>query len=174
MLFGDLVRITDARLEHHVIALIDDHRGILVMGERATPLYSIPMNEIVELKTVALKDQAGRPASAVMAAVNIDDLQDLDAFAGELVQKLLMQRMVSPPDTSLLLVTAIGDFDLRRFGLTLRRALANDAPMKAFLSIMQRADLVHGTRDGQILGTVSLLSAAPKPMPPPRPWWKFW
>jgi len=133
------------------------------------------MNKIVELKTTSLTDQTGRPATAVMAAVNIDDTQTLDAFASELTEKILMQRMVSAPNTSLLLVTAIGDFDLRRFGATLRRTLGANAPMKAFMSIMQRADLVHGTNDGNVLGTVSLLPPrSTPPPPPPKPWWKFW
>src|SRR5262249_53793434 len=131
------------------------------------------MNEIASMKTSALTDPKGRPVSAVMVGVNIDDPQRLDAFAVELTEKMLMQRMVSPPDTSILIVTAIGDFELRRFAPALRRALRASAPMTAFLSIMTRADLVHGTRDGQILGAVSLLP--PKaPAPPPKPWWKFW
>ncbi len=118
------------------------------------------MAQIAQIKTVPLSDPAGEALHGVMVAVNSDpDGLDL-VFTRVLAEKIALQRMCSPPDTSVLLVSVIGTFDIATFVQHWRDALGEPKPeMKAlrfFLERMTTADVVHGQRDGTVLGTATL------------------
>jgi hypothetical protein len=56
-----------------------------------------------------------------MIAVNIPDVQTADAFVSEVAQRFTVHRMISPPDTSALLITIIGDLPAARAWLAADR-----------------------------------------------------
>jgi hypothetical protein len=72
-------------------------------------------------------------------------------------KRFKVQRMVSPPDTSLLFVSVIGDFDSSSFVEAWRATVKRDPALSFFISQLQIAGIVHGTRDGRVLAETSLL-----------------
>lgn len=123
-------------------------------GKQAT---SQSRNEVVQLKTV----QAGspeKPTYVVMLAANVLDLGTLREFVGEMVEKVKMQRMMSPPTTTHLLVTVIGEgFTAATLKALWKETAANDEIVAFFLSQMLVADIVHAGLNGTASDQVSLL-----------------
>lgn len=82
-----------------------------------------------------------------------------DAMVREAVDAVRNQRMCSPPSTSGLLVTIIGDVSFTDFVPRWHAHVANDPAMKVFMPMMAIADVMRGTHDGQLLESESLLDA---------------
>jgi len=118
----------------------------------------MPTNSVANLKTVNFQSPTG-PAAAIVIGVNISDVQAADAFISEVAEKFKMQRMLSPPDTSGLLVTIIGDLPAARFAEKWRGLVATDQALSIFMSQMRVADVMRGSPSGQMLERVSLLTA---------------
>ena len=120
------------------------------------------MAEIVQVKTSPLTSETGARdlTHGIMVAVNADDAGMTTAFVEELARTIALQRMCSPPDTSVLVVSVIGRFDGDDFLEAWRTALSKDAPeikaLQFFLSEMQTATVVHSKRDGTVLQTLQL------------------
>lgn len=116
-------------------------------------------NTIANLKTVNVQSPSG-PVTAILIGVNIPDLQTAEAFVSEVAQKFKMQRMLSPPETSGLLVTIIGEMTAARFAEKWRELAASDQALAVFMSQMRVADVMRGSPSGQPLEKASLLPAA--------------
>jgi hypothetical protein len=127
-------------------------RGSFPKGET-----SQSRNEIVQLETV----QAGpheKPTYVVMVAANVFDVGTLREFVPEMIEKMKMQRMMSPPTTTHLLVTIIGEgFTAAVVKALWKEAAANDQVLKVFMSQMLVADIVHAGSSGSATDQVSLL-----------------
>jgi hypothetical protein len=122
-------------------------------------------NAIRSIETVPLRDSRGQPITAIMCAVDMADRSASTTFAVEVAEKVKLQRMISPPDTSHLLVTVVGDVDLEAFRSCWEQVVARDQALSFFMSNMRVADCVHGTAQGQQLGNISLLPAKPTKKP---------
>jgi hypothetical protein len=129
------------------------------------------VNEIAQVKTVAVAGPGG-PAHAMMIAVNIGDPSSAEDFVGRVMEQFLASRMLAPPDTTLLLVTLIGNLTAQRFAARWQQLAERDEAVRAFMSLMTIADAVQGTPVGQELSKASLLP--PVPSPAEKPWWKVW
>ena len=129
------------------------------------------MNEIVQVKTVPVSGPNG-PTHAMMMALNVNDPGAAEGFIADVVEQFKLNRMVAPPDTSLLLITLIGDLPADRFAARWHRLVEGDEVARAFMSLMAVADAVQGTRSGRQLSKASLLP--PAQPPPEKPWWKVW
>ena len=116
-------------------------------------------NEIAKLATVELESEQG-PVYGVSIALNVDTPRETRTFALHVIEQFKVQRMCSPPDTSVLIVSVIGPVDLQLFRETWIEQAASDQALAFFLSRMRDAACVHGTRDGRVLATVSLLPTA--------------
>ena len=108
-------------------------------------------NTIANLKTVPLQSPTG-PVTAILMGLNIPDPETADAFVKEVAEKFKAQRMCSPPDTSVMLVTIIGEMPAGRFVERWRQLAADDNALGFFMSRMQKADVLRGTTVGQDLG----------------------
>jgi len=64
------------------------------------------MNTIANLKTLNLQSSEG-PVAAIVIGLNIPDVQAADSFVQEVAEKFKVQRMCSPPTTSVLLITVV-------------------------------------------------------------------
>jgi len=117
------------------------------------------MNTIASLKTMVLQTDDGRPVSAIVMGLNIPDVQTADAFIQEAAEKFKLQRMSSPPDTSVMLVTIVTEMPVKLFVGRWRELAASDGILGLFMSKMQKADVVRGTVVGQTLETASLIPA---------------
>jgi hypothetical protein len=129
------------------------------------------LNTIAQVKTVAVNGPKG-PANAMMMAVNIDDPHSAEEFVGDVFKQFKLNRMMAPPDTSMLLITIIGGMTAQRFAARWQELAQGDEAVRAFMSLMTVADVVQGTKTGQELSKASLLSHSPPPHQKPR--WKFW
>jgi hypothetical protein len=118
-----------------------------------------PANEIKRIETRSVNAST----SAIMVALNMRDLATADAFVKEAVHKVLLQRMMSPPETPLLCITIMGTVTAREFADLWHKHLAEEPAMAAFLERMQAADVIHGTPEGQVLDKVSLLDGLRAP-----------
>ena len=118
------------------------------------------MNSIAQMKTVRVNGPNG-PANAIMIAVNIDDPSTAEAFVSEVADKFKVHRTVSPPDSSMLLITLVGDLTAERFAAKWREIEQSDPIVKAYMSLMVVADVIQGTKSGQQLSNASLVAARP-------------
>jgi hypothetical protein len=108
----------------------------------------------LETKEVSLPDG---PARAIFIALDINDKKNADGFIAEVIQKFTMQKMISPPDTAMLLVTIIGDLTAEDFRDRWKNAVAEDLVVGMLLSKFTRADVVWGDAKGKTLDQKSLL-----------------
>lgn len=113
-------------------------------------------NEIKSLKTVGVNTPNGL-THAIMIGVDIFDKTKIDEFMPAVIEKFKLQRMISPEDTSLMLITIIGDSTAEEFKKCWKMHIKNDLPAKTFMSKMTTADIIRGTEDGQILKKISLI-----------------
>jgi hypothetical protein len=114
-------------------------------------------NEIAQLETVELQSASG-PVVAIMIAVNIGDARRAEAFVGQVTEKFKVHRTCSPPETSYLLVTIIGDMTAQQFATCWKALVAEDPILETYLSMMHVADVLHGTSRGEVLDSASLLA----------------
>ncbi len=92
-----------------------------------------------------------------MVGLDIPDVQTADAFVAEVAAQFKMQRMSSPPYTSGLLITIIGELPAAQFVRRWRELAATDPILAAFMSRMRIADVMRGLPSGQPSETLSLL-----------------
>ncbi len=119
--------------------------------------------EIVQIKTIPVSNAEGEPAlqtHGIMVVVNTDEAGMQAPFVRTLANKIALQRMCSPPDTSVLLVSVIGPFDSDGFRADWRAALGDPSAemvaLRFFLGQMTSAAVAHGKRDGTLLESVDL------------------
>jgi hypothetical protein len=117
-------------------------------------------NQIVEVKTI----EAGTPEEpifAVMIAANVLDPTELRPFVAEIVEQFKMQRMISPPATTHLLLSVRGDTTAAAIKALWDEWAAVDPVVTFFMTQMLVADVVRAGRTGPALEQVSLLPAQP-------------
>jgi hypothetical protein len=114
------------------------------------------MNTIANLKTLNLESAEGS-VNAIVMGLNIRDLASADSFIMEACEKFKMQRMCSPPDTSVLLITIVTEMPASQFARKWHEIAKNDPILAFFMTAMQTADVVRGTTVGETLETVSLI-----------------
>lgn len=110
---------------------------------------------LARIQTVEVDGPDG-PMIAIMANFNFEPPLT-DAMVHGAVDTIRNQRMCSPPETSALLVTIIGDVTLDEFVPKWHEAIAADAAMSVFMPMMAIADVMRGTDSGKLLESGSLI-----------------
>ncbi len=113
-------------------------------------------NSVSPAKNVPINGPKG-PTTAMMLSVDINDPLTAQAFVSEVAEHFKVQRMIAPPDTSMLLITVLGDYTAAQFAARWRTLEGWDPTLHAFMALMIVADVVHGTPDGKVLEQVSLM-----------------
>jgi hypothetical protein len=108
----------------------------------------------------------------MMMAVNINDRVSAEQFVSDVVEQFKLNRMMAPPDTSMLLITLIGGMSAEQFAAKWKELAERDDVVRGFMSLLSVADVVQGTKTGQELSKASLLSHSHPPRQ--KPWWKVW
>src|SRR5215510_9380388 len=116
------------------------------------------MNTIANLKTLNLQSADG-PVTAIVMGLNIRDPQTADAFIEDVAEKFKAQRMCSPPDTSMMLITIVSEIPLVHFVERWRQLGTADKILSFFMSRMRQADVLRGVVAGETLETASLIHA---------------
>lgn len=114
------------------------------------------MNEIAQIKLVAVNGPKG-PAMAMMMALNVGDATTADAFVAQVVREFKLRRTLAPPNNTILLVTIIGNLSAEQFAAHWQTLIATDEAARAYMSLMQVAEVVQGTPAGQQLSRASIL-----------------
>jgi hypothetical protein len=115
-------------------------------------------NQIVEVKTIQA-GTADEPIFAVMIAANVLDATDLRPFVAEIVEQFKVQRMISPPSTTHMLLSVRGDTTAAAIKALWDELAAADPVVRFFMTQMLVADVVRAGRTGPALEQVSLLPA---------------
>lgn len=115
-------------------------------------------NSIHNLDTKIFQNDSGEFPAIVMG-LNIPDAETADAFLDHVIQQFKNQRMCSPPTTANMTITLAGNLTAERFCDLWSRRSAGDAILKAFMSMMVHADVLH-IRGRELLGRASLLPSS--------------
>jgi hypothetical protein len=113
-------------------------------------------NTIKQIETKVLPSDNGS-IHAVFIALDIYNKDNSNDFIAEVIEKFTLQKMISPPDTSFLLVTIIGDLSAEEFCFNWKSLIDKDVIAKTLVSMLNKAIVVHGTNDGKIIDEKSLL-----------------
>lgn len=93
----------------------------------------------------------------MMCGIDIIDAHTVDAFVKHVLEQLLLLRMTSAPDTSLMLITMTGFLDADAFARIFRAHLAENVVMQTFMVEMTKADVIQCTPEGRVIGSASLI-----------------
>ena len=112
-------------------------------------------NAVVSVKTLPVNGPNG-PANAMMISVNIGDPSTAEAFVSQVAEQFRLHRMMAPPDTSLLLITLIGELSAAQFANYWRQVQRTDEVVRTFMSTMVVGDVIQGTPEGVQLSRAAL------------------
>jgi hypothetical protein len=123
-------------------------------------MNSMARNQIANCKTVEGRSDHGEAIYAVVIGVDLPDVASASSFIEEVAEKFKQQRMMSPPTTSMLLITLIGEIPGMRFVERWRALAAQDDIFRFFMARMTKADLICASPEGGQQETFSLLLPA--------------
>jgi hypothetical protein len=114
------------------------------------------MNEVVQVKNVAVDGPQG-PAIAMMMAVSISSMETSVEFVSTVLEQFRLQRMLAPPNTSMMLISLVGPMTAESFAYRWKELLQTDDIARVFMSQMTLAEVIQGTPQGQQLSKASLI-----------------
>lgn len=106
--------------------------------------------KIVQCDTALTDAPEGRKAVILLAA-DLKDASAQEAMVQAMIEKFLLQRMISPPDTSLLLVTIVGPCDRATFAKRWRELAAANQAVSVFMARMEKADVGVAATSGAVV-----------------------
>jgi hypothetical protein len=113
-------------------------------------------NRIHNLLTrYANRDDAKVPI--IMMGLDVDELDDLDAFMSQVAATFRTQRLLSPPETRAMFVTLTGPLTATEFKRRWTEQVARDPVLGQFMARMDDASVLHGERDGTVIEHISLI-----------------
>ena len=115
-------------------------------------------NSIHNLDTKVFRNDSGEFPAIVMG-LDLPDMETAESFLDHVVQQFKNQRMCSPPTTASVTITLAGDMTAERFRDLWTQRSANDPILKAFMSTMVLADVLH-IRGHELLDRASLLPSS--------------
>lgn len=113
-------------------------------------------NSIHNIATRAFTTQSGEHLPAIVMGLNILDPSSMDSFIVEVTGHFRNQRMMSPPSTAHMTITVAGLVTSEQFRDYWRRQVATDQILRAFMSMMDAADVLH-ISGSELLDRCSLL-----------------
>lgn len=105
--------------------------------------------EIVQCETKVLESPTG-PKFVILLAANLRHIDALDVLLEALVEHFKVHRMISPPDTSMLLITIIGPGQATEITSRWRARVAGDQIASFWMGQMEKADLGVSPATGSI------------------------
>jgi hypothetical protein len=115
-------------------------------------------NSIHNLDTKVFRNDSGEFPAIVMG-LDISDTETAATFLDHVIQQFKNQRMCSPPTTANMTITLAGDMTAERFRDIWTQRSATDPILKAFMSMMVVADVLH-IRGRELLDRASLLPSS--------------
>jgi hypothetical protein len=113
-------------------------------------------NRVRQLETRVYEGDDG-PVHLVKVGIDVADAGAADLFVARLVRQVALQRSCSPPQTTALVVTIVGELTAPAFAALWWKHLMDSTAMSFFMSKMTHASVIQGTRTGEVLSECSLL-----------------
>jgi hypothetical protein len=113
------------------------------------------MNKIASLKTQEINGSKGI-STAIMLGIDVEDKSQLPEFISQLAETFTSQMMIGPANTDHMLVTITGECTSSEFKMHWTLLCQTDPVLKIYMSQMEVADIIHGTKEGQKLDQTSL------------------
>jgi hypothetical protein len=113
----------------------------------------------VTFRPVQAEGDTSEGGHALFIALDVAEPARLLGFLEDVVSRFKRELMAGPPDTRFLLITLIGEVSATHFVHAWHAVTANDAPARALIGMMHRADVMQGTPEGGVLGQASLIAA---------------
>ena len=101
----------------------------------------------------------GEGGHALFITLDVAEPSRLVGFLEEVIARFKTERMSGPPDARFMLITVLGDVTADEFAGAWQASTAHDAPARALLGALHRADVMQGDAHGRVLGQASLLAA---------------
>ena len=102
-------------------------------------------------------DRDDEKVPIIMMGLDVDELDDLDAFMSQVAATFRTQRLLSPPETSAMFVTLVGPLTAAEFKRRWTKQVARDPILGQFMARMNDASVLHGERDGTVIDHISLI-----------------
>ena len=116
----------------------------------------MPTNEIRAVTFRPIAD--GEAAHALLIALDIQNPKHLFGFLEEVVGRFKVERMSGPADAAFMLITVTGNVSADDFAHAWRAAIENDAPARAIMGMLRKADVMQSDSQGRVLGQASLVA----------------
>jgi hypothetical protein len=113
----------------------------------------------VMFRPVAPVAGEGAGGHALFLTLELGDPTGLWSFLEDVVTRFKHERVTGPADARFMLITVIGDVSAADFAQAWQGAVANDAPARALLGMMQQADVMQGIAPDRLIGHASLLAS---------------
>jgi hypothetical protein len=116
------------------------------------------VNRIASLRTVRVQEtEGGDVRFAVVIGVDLHDVTNADDFIAEVAKKFLCQRMISPVETDLLVITLNSPLPVEYFAYVWKQLALSNSILRYDMQRFRHADVIRGTPRGVITETASLL-----------------
>ena len=92
-----------------------------------------------------------------MMGLDVDELDDLDAFMSQVAATFTTQRLLSPPETRAMFVTLVGPLTAAEFKRRWTEQVKRDPILVQLMARMDDASVLHGARDGTVIDHISLI-----------------
>ena len=102
-------------------------------------------------------DRNDEKVPIIMMGLDVDELDDLDAFMSQVAATFRTQRLLSPPETSAMFVTLVGSLTAVEFKRRWTKQVARDPILVQLMARMHDASVLHGARDGTVIDHISLI-----------------
>jgi hypothetical protein len=113
----------------------------------------------VTFRPVAPDRDASEGGHALYISIDVADPDRLLGFLEEVVTRFKSERMSGPSDARFMLITLLGEVSAADFASAWQASIANDAPARALLGAMHKADVLHGDAQGRMIDQASLLAS---------------
>jgi len=113
-------------------------------------------NALLSIRTLLPKNTAV-DASTIAVATDIDDLSSLEPFVASVCQQFKVFRTTCPAAKYNLLITVIGTNCAEAFAQVWKRLAKDDSVLHAYTQGLVSAEVLIGTREGEIIESASLL-----------------
>jgi hypothetical protein len=104
-------------------------------------------------------DDAGEGGHALFIVLDVAEPTQLLGFLEDVVTRFKREHMAGPPTAKYLLITLVGEVSAGEFAQAWQAVTANDAPARALIGMLERADVMQGDAQGGVLGQASLRAA---------------
>ena len=117
-------------------------------------------NQIREVTFRPVAPEGGEEGGqALFMALEVGQPDRLLYFLEEVVTRFKRERTLGPLDARFMLITVLGEVSADDFAKAWQQVIAGDAPARALVGMLHRADVMQGDSQGRMISQASLLAS---------------